>query len=129
MSSEVKFENQGTGVVVTYTGVVTGEDIRAMNAYIYASDHLPRIRYQLFDFTKADRLEVTNEDVRFFAMQDKAASEQNPHMIGAIIGDMSLYQGYERIFRVYSQIWSGIPTEFFTTIEEGRAWVASRLKE
>jgi hypothetical protein len=127
---EVSYEKQGAGVVVVCTGSISGAEIRETNASLYASpERIAALRYQIWDLTGVTHLDVTNDDLREFAMQDMAAARTNPNMVNAIVGDPQLFRGYDKVFSVYTQTWSRLQTGIFSTVDEARSWIASLLPE
>ena len=45
MSHKVNIENQGTGVVVSLSGVITGRELTSINEHIYEADPNKKLRY------------------------------------------------------------------------------------
>ena len=70
------------GVLVKGVGIVTGDELIACLAEIYETPaKIKAIRYQLGDFTEADKVAVSGADVQQMAAQDKEASAINPDML------------------------------------------------
>jgi len=129
MPSTIRFEQQGAGVVITWTGVVSADEIKQANEHIYAKEHLDKLHYQIWDFTNAERLDITQEDLRDFAMQDNAAVQENPNQFAVIVGSQALFRGYDRLFEIYEEVWSGIKIKTLSTVEEARAWLSSEMEQ
>ena len=125
MPGEISYENQGAGVVITWTGPISGDEVKEINRQIYAKERLDKLRYQIWDFTKADRLDISNQDVREFAMQDRSAAQTNPDQIAAIVGSAEFFKGYDQIFHIYADVWAGFESRTFSTVAEAREWIAS----
>jgi hypothetical protein len=125
MPGEISYENQGAGVVITWTGPISGDEVKEINKQIYAKERLDKLRYQIWDFTKADRLDISTQDVRDFAMQDRTAAQTNPDQIAAIVGSAEFFKGYDQIFHIYEDVWAGFESRTFSTVAEAREWVAS----
>ncbi len=125
MPSQIGYEENGSGVVITWTGEVRIEDLRKANEYIYIAGRIEKLRYQIWDFTKAERGQFTYEGIREIAMQDKDASEINPDQIVAIVGRRSFFVGFDALFHVYEQEWSGFKSRSFETLAEARKWISS----
>jgi len=76
------------GVVLTGENIVTGNDLIRSNDEIYKTDQLIKeISYQLCDFTEVKEFDVSTQELREVALQDKMASEINPNMIIAVVGE------------------------------------------
>ena len=128
MPGKISFEKQGLGVVIIWTGCVSGDEIRKVNKNIYEQKLLHNLRYQIWDFTEADRADISNEDMREFAIQDKIAAETNPHQIVAIVGSEKLFRGHDRVFHIYEEIWSGFKSKTFSTMAAAREWVSNTIR-
>jgi len=124
MPFRIEYEEGGTGILVTWTGTVTAEEIRELNRIIYANDSPGRIRYQIWDFTKADRHNLTVRDLREFAMQDKAGAQRHPDQIGVFVGSRDFFSGYDQIFHIYEEVWSGLKSRTFATVDDARKWIS-----
>jgi hypothetical protein len=104
MPSEIRYEKQGIGVVITWTGCVSGDEIKKVNKYMYAEERLNGLCYQIWDFTKANRLDISTQDVCELATQDSLAAQANPNQIVAIVGSLEFFQGYDRLFHIYEDV-------------------------
>jgi hypothetical protein len=129
MAGQVSYEEEGSGVVVTWTGAATGEELKKVNESIYAEGRLDRLRYQIWDFTKADHLDVSHQDLRALALQDRKAAETNPNPVIAIVGSREFFVGYDALFHVYEEGWSGFKSKTLPTMAEARQWVSSIAAE
>lgn len=129
MPSKISYEKEGAGVIITWSGCVSGDEIKRVNASIYAEGRLEKLRYQIWDFTQADRHDVSNQEVYEFALQDRAAARTNPDQIAALVGSARFFSGYDRIFHIYEQVWSGFTSKTFFTMEEAREWISSMIAE
>lgn len=129
MPSEITHEEHGRGVIITLTGVVSGDDIRQANRHIYAEERLGKLRYQIWDLTEAEDVDLSSDDLRSFAVQDMAATQTNPDQIGAIVGNPEVLQGLDRIYHVYGDVWAGLRSQTFPTMAAAREWVTSTMAE
>jgi hypothetical protein len=57
-------------------------------------------------------------------MQDRAAAQKNPDQIAALVGSQAFFSGYDRIFHIYAEVWSGFTSKTFPTVAEAREWIA-----
>ena len=130
MPSKVTYEKRGAGVVVSWTGFVTGAEIKEVNASLkYAKEGLGKLRYQIWDFTQVDGKKISNQDVHEFAIQDRVAAQTNPDLMVALVGNKNSFEGYDRLFHIYEEVWAGFQSRTFSTIAEAREWISSRLAE
>ena len=125
MPGKVNFEKDGKGVLITWVGAITGDEIKEINVFIYNKERLDKLRYQIWDFSRADRLNISIKDIREIAMQDKIAAQTNPDQVVAIVGSEGFFNGYDRIFHIYEEIWSGYQSRTFASVAKARKWIAS----
>lgn len=124
MPLEHRFEQDGLGVVVEGSGVLAGEELIAMNEYIYAPERLDRLRYQIVDLTRIERSEVTDAQRRHCAEQDRLAAMRNPAMRIVIVCSTDLQFGLARMWEAYA---SGPLLKSFVcrTVPEARDWIGA----
>ena len=127
MPGKIVYENQGKGVVIIWNGSISGEGLKMVNTQIYTEGGLEKLRYQIWDFTNAEGLEITGQDLRHLAIQDKVASETNPKQIIAIVGNNELFRGYDRLFHIYESVWSEYKSKTFSSMVEARKWISSTM--
>jgi len=123
---EVEYRDDGAGVRMTGRGVVTGAEIQAANAEVYTEERLRIQRYQLCDFTRVERFDVSGEEVRVLAAQDEAAARLNPGLIIVIVGERDVIFGLGRMWQALTSP-SKLTTRVFRTVEEAEDWIRSEL--
>lgn len=129
MSYELVYEDNGRGVVVTWMGQVSGQEVRAANDYVYSPERLPRLRYQIWDFTNATSTDVSMDDLWGFVVQDQVASQQNPNIVAALIRSKLPSPGLEDIYRIYAQVWvEEMKTEIFDDLATAKSWIADQAE-
>ncbi len=129
MAYQINFENQGRGVVLQFTGAVAGAEIIEAADRMYRADVNHLLCYQIVDLTAAASLDISEEQLRRIALLDKQAASKNPDQIVALVGNEAIFAGSDRRYAVYAEVWAGFETEFFTTLDEVRNWLASRHPE
>ena len=67
-----------SGVVWTFRGQVTGDEILRANQEIYRDPRFHRLTYQIVDLTAVERFDVTEDDMAMVAVQDRAAARDRP---------------------------------------------------
>lgn len=126
MPYNIIFENGGLGAVITWTGDVSGEELMIAQESVYAQDQQHQLRYRIWDFSKADHLEVSNEQLRLIARKAQFAIEKKREQVAAIVGTPEFFKGVEVLSEIYAEIWSGIEMKFFFTLQEARQYIISR---
>jgi hypothetical protein len=125
----VDYEEEGVGVVVTCKGHVSGSELKKINAQICEKERARKLRYQIWDFTHADSLQVSASDARDLAIQDQNAAKTNPKQIVVIVGDRKFFEGYDRLFHIFEQVWAGFASTTCSTMKESRTWVSGMITE
>jgi hypothetical protein len=128
MPIQIKYIEGGLGVEFIGSDVVTGTDIIEANKEIYSNENFSRQRYQIVDRTNCAEFQVSNEEIRIIAEQDKAAAKTNPNIIIALISKTDLQYG---ISRVYSALVgdNGFLTEIFRDRKNAEEWIEKQLKK
>lgn len=133
MGYEIIKENEGQGVVVKWSGVESANDIRAINDEIYSEGWAARLRYQIWDFTKAVKAkkpQVSFDDLRSFAVRDRRAGHQSMWMIIALVGTKEYFAYMEALYGIYAAVWAkNVKCKIFEGLEEAREWVANECTE
>jgi hypothetical protein len=125
MPHEVGTESNGLGVVVSFSGVVSGPEVLDLNARLISEESYSRCRYQVWDFSKASRLDLTIDDLRSISVQDITASAINPDVRIAIVGEPAFFANRDQIFQIFEEVWTSYRPKFFTDSEIAREWAAS----
>jgi hypothetical protein len=112
------------GVVITLTGIIPGDEIRDLNNVLAAHPHFVRWRYQIWDFSDAEKFEASIDQLRDFAIQDTLAARINPRQKIAIIPRRASQSGLDRVFHVMESVWGAYESKTFTNIDAARAWAA-----
>jgi hypothetical protein len=130
MPYEVNYENAASGVCISWTGHVTGSEIFAVNKFIYARERVSMLRYQIWDFSQVAPPELSFDQLRDIALQDRRAFECNPDMISAIVGNVPYFSSMVRTLEVFVEVWDiGFPRKTFEQMAAARAWIVQELPE
>lgn len=123
----LEYRDEGRGVVFRCTGVVTEADLLAANAEIYGETRLRRLGYQLIDFSRAERVDVSPDGVRALARQDARAARERPDLIVVVVPVSELGFGMSRMWAGHVES-SGerLTPHVARTVEEAEAWLAEQ---
>jgi hypothetical protein len=127
MPYKMVVEGEGRGILVTWQGIVSGEDILAANEEMYAKNERRQFRYQIWDFLEAVRLDISEDQILMAAYQDKHAAASNPNQIVALVGTGSFFAGADRCYSIYAKVWSGFESQTFLTMSEAREWIRNKV--
>jgi len=76
---------QGSDVQITFEGTVLFDDIIEADNLLYGDPRFDSMKYQLFDFFKVGKVDVSKRDVEVIAALDRASSAWNNHIKVAIV--------------------------------------------
>ena len=115
------------GILVVSRGDVKGSEIKEVNDAIYESPEKTRsILYQICDFRSAEIVDISQEEVRQLAMQDKIAFAINPAMRIAIVVKTDLGYGLSRMWETLAHQ-SRLETMVFKDLKEAKRWIRESL--
>ncbi len=126
MPIKISYRDDG-GVEYEGWGLMTGEDVIDANNKTYANQQkLAQLRYQLCDYTKVDKFEISVAELRRIASQDEKAARQNPGMLVALVSTQDIMFGLARMWEAYADE-APFETAVFREREEAEAWIQARL--
>lgn len=118
MSYKIIWEDRG--VYWKYRGRIIGSEVIEGSTSIYGDARFDDLLYKLVDFTDADSVEMTQEEVAIIAYQHKAAEISNRYIKNAIIikPDCKLASLFASFFK--NSRWE---VEIFDDIESASKWI------
>ena len=115
------------GIIIRVEGLISGNEIKKANDIIYESpDKIKKIKYQICDLTIASDFSASESDIRAISNQDKKASEINPNMLIAVVGEKDVIFGLARMWEAFSYD-SPFETMVFRTMEDAQQWIREKL--
>jgi hypothetical protein len=116
------------GIVWTFWGVVTGEELLSSNHEIYGDPRFDALHYQIVDLTGVEQFVVSEDDMIILAATDRAAALSNGSMRVAVA---AVDGAIRELSRLYAEASGGSPwrQEMFDTVAEAREWVASNSEQ
>ncbi|MGB3225213.1 MAG: hypothetical protein WBB23_20655 [Desulforhopalus sp.] len=107
MTIKTKFLDDG-GVLHEGLGVVSDDDLEQMYRDTYRDEEqIKKIKYRIFDVSKADKIEMSTEQVIRKANMTAKAFKLNPNMRVAVFGNPDLIFGLGRMWTTYACDMSG----------------------
>ena len=125
MPHKLKSESNGRGLVITFSGIVKGDEIQKLDEKLNLDKVFSKVRYAIWDFSKIKDIKVSFDELRNQAMNDSVAVHKNPDKRIAIIIRKQSASGLDSIFHAYETAWGGYESATFTDIEAARKWVQS----
>ena len=121
------FTDDGTGLLRTGKGLVTGADFLAADAELLASQAaMRRLRYVLMDFSETTEFRAIPEEVRSLARLDGRVSEYATNISVAIVAPRDQEFGMSRMWEVFVE-GTGWQTAVFRDRAEAVAWLRQRF--
>ena len=129
MAYELRYENDGQGLVAVFTGGVISDEVVTAVVDMYGREDVDTLRYSVWDFSRIERLDLTEEKLRKIGMMDKQAAADIPHQKVALVGTEAIFQGSDRRYAIYAEVWAGFEVGIFTSLAAARSWLAERFPE
>jgi hypothetical protein len=101
MTIQVNYLENGIGIEIIASGIVTGEEVIEAHKEIYNEENLKKQKYKIVDRTDCTEYQVYAEDIEKIAEMDDEASRINPNLIIAVISTTSLQHGMTRMWQAY----------------------------
>ena len=116
------------GVIVRCDGIVTGKELVEVNDTV---SHELGQRYQLWDFTDADFVQVSFDEIQKLAIQDSSIPRDCELQAVLIVGSSRSLENLTDTYETFSKRWVGrqrqYKTEMFETLSEARNWLIDNL--
>jgi hypothetical protein len=126
MAIEINYLDDGVGIEIVASGIVTGDEVLAAHKEIYSAENLARRRYQIVDRTHCDYYCLRPEEIKKIAELDKAAAKSNPNIRIAIVSSTELQFDMSRIWQIYVQE-SSIVSKLFHDRKSVDAWIQEQM--
>ena len=127
MPIEVKYLDAGKGVVLTASGIVTGEDFIEASNEIFSRDLAAEpYLYAVVDFDGSNGTNISTSQLREIANRDLLASRYLPKGVVGIYANNDLPFALARIWQILVES-SGWETRIFRSRPEAVSWVKQRV--
>ena len=128
MPIETRYIADGTGFEMIGKGHITGKEICDALEEIYTSEKLPQQKFQIWHFTEVDNFDFPKHEFDRMVRLDANASQSNPNIIIAVVGEEDLIFGMSRMWEAHMQIEdAGFETMTFRQRAEADAWISMKL--
>lgn len=111
-----------SGVVWTFRGRVTGDEILKANREIYGDPRFDRLQYQIVDLTAVESFDVTEEEMAVIAAHDRAAARSRPHVRIAVAAEDEMIKDLSAFYDA-AMVGSPWHQQIFDSMREAREWV------
>lgn len=128
MPNKLSKEADGLGIVVTFSGVVEADEADKLQKQINSDDAFPQLRYQIWDFSKAEDINISIDEIQHFATQTAIASSKNPKLRIAIIPRKTSHNILGKTFHSFENLWGTNESKSFGDIDTAREWCQRKKK-
>ena len=127
MTVQINYLDNGIGIEIIASGIVTGEEIIEAHKEIYNEENLRKQKYQIIDRTHCTKYQVTAEEVDVISEIDNNASEVNPNILIAFVSPTSLQFGMSRMWQAYIKE-DRFVTKIFQDRKSADEWIRSQFE-
>jgi len=127
MTIQVNYLENGIGIEIIASGIVTGEEVIEAHKEIYNEENFKKQKYKIVDRTDCTKYQVYSEDIEKIAEMDDEASRINPNLIIAVISTTSLQHGMTRMWQAYMKNNVYITKNFLDRISADN-WINSYIE-
>ena len=126
MAIRINYLDNGIGIEIIASGIVTGEEIIKAQEEIYNEENLQKQKYQIIDRTHCTEYQVSSEDIERISDIDNRASEVNSYIIIAVVSSTPLQYGMTRMWQAYIKE-DRFMTKIFVDRKSADEWIKLQL--
>ena len=126
MTVQINYPDNGIGIEIIASGIVTGEEIIKAQEEIYNEENLQKQKYQIIDRTHCTEYQVSSEDIERISDIDNRASEVNSYIIIAVVSSTPLQYGMTRMWQAYIKE-DRFVTKIFADRKSADEWIELQL--
>jgi hypothetical protein len=122
-------EANGLGVVIAFSGSIEADELHGVWRQLHTHESYSRLRYQIWDFSGAERMNITGEDLRQLAMVSGIPVHGSHSQRVALIPRQNVHSGLDELFHIYEQIWGTHETKTLHDVDAAREWGRERVED
>ena len=126
MAVQINYLDNGIGIEIIASGIVTGEEIIKAQEEVYNEENLQKQKYQIIDRTHCTEYQVSSEDIERISDIDNRASEVNSYIIIAVVSSTPLQYGMTRMWQAYIKE-DRFVTKIFVDRKSADEWIKLQL--
>jgi hypothetical protein len=126
MAIQINYLDNGIGIEIIASGIVTGDEIIKAQEEIYNEENLQKQKYQIIDRTHCTEYQVSSEDIERISDIDNRASEVNSYIIIAVVSSTPLQYGITRMWQAYIKE-DRFVTKIFADRKSADEWIELQL--
>ncbi|KQC06115.1 MAG: hypothetical protein APR62_08445 [Smithella sp. SDB] len=122
MSHKLKKEKEGLGITIAFSGIVEADEVDKLQDQINSDESFPKLRYQVWDFSQAEEINITFDQIQNIAMKTAVASGRNPKLRIAIIPRKTSHNVLGETFHTFEKVWGSGESKSFRDIKAAKEW-------
>ncbi len=128
MTINVNFIDNGRGVEILASGLVTGNEIISAHKEIYAPDKLENQRYHIIDKSQCTEYDVNASDIETMSQLDRDAAQVNANIIIAIVESSCLKFSLSELWQAHVESFIK-HSKSFSNRADAEQWIGETLEE
>lgn len=126
MPVTIQFTDDGLGVILTGSTVVTGEELIAAIQAVYADERYPSVKYWIGDHSDCDQFLVKTEHLQHIASLNKIEGVRNQGILLTLVASRDHAFAVSRQFEMLDD-GSGFITHVFRNRAMADQWLTEQL--
>ena len=107
-----------------FVGTITADQIEAVNHAFSGDERMDSIRYSIWDFSRADAIDMPEDDIEYAAAFDKGVSVVRPTLRGAlIVSNDHVRKPIEAYLAVADDLDVNWDTRIFDSMSAAKHWL------
>ncbi|QGY43330.1 hypothetical protein GM418_06550 [Maribellus comscasis] len=119
MANEIYWKN--SNIIIRFNGTVTADEIMSVNDLIYGDSRFDSMNYQIFDYSKVEKMAMNEIDSEVIGTLDKTASMWNRKLKVAVVSNNDFI---DKLTQTYKKTISDTAWEVrsFPSIDDALQW-------
>jgi hypothetical protein len=122
MPHKLSREANGLGIVIAFSGIIEADEVDKLQGQINSDELFSQLRYQIWEFSKAEEINISIDQIQHFAMQTAVSSSENPKMRIAIIPRKTSHNILGKTFHTFENLWGANESKSFGDVDTAREW-------
>jgi hypothetical protein len=128
MTIQINYLDNGIGIEIIASGIVTGEEIIEAHKEIYNEENINKQKYQIVDRTHCTEYQVFANEIEEISEIDNDAEKINPNIIIALVSPTTLQFGMTRMWQAYLNE-DHFVTKIFQDRKSADEWIKTQLQK
>ena len=126
MPIEINYIENNNGVILDYSGDVTGDELISVVMKIFDNDNFTSLKYWISDRSNCTKYDVGTSHANTIASLTEINYLKNPNLLVALVSPTDVEYGMSRMYQILSED-EGFNTMVFHNRSEADEWISSEL--